>query len=301
MYQSVYNRLFVILSSFFIVAITIFILPSWDNVMESYYSSIEEVKPEKVFPPVLVKASSAIVFDLETEKILFSKNPNEQLPLASVTKLMTALVTINNLKETDSITISNQDLAGGSNAGLVAGDTWSIKNLLDYTLVTSTNGGAAALARKVALETNEDFISLMNKKSEELRLDNTYFINPTGLDIGTEYGGSYGTAKDTATLISYIVKNYPNLLEATTKKTVRVVSNSGKVYSGQNTNDIIGNLPGLLASKTGFTYNAGGNLAIVFDAGLRQPVAIVVLDSTKETRFLDVQKLTEATIEFFAD
>ena len=301
MYQSIYNRLFVIASSFFIVAITIFILPSWDNVMESYNSSIEEVKPEKVFPQVLVKASSAIVFDLETEEVLFSKNPNEQLPLASITKLMTALVTVNNLDQLDTVTISSQDLAGGSNAGLVAGDTWSIKNLLDYTLVTSTNGGAAALARKVALEKNEDFISLMNKKSEELRLDNTYFINPTGLDIGTEYGGSYGTARDTATLISYIVKNYPNLLEATTKQTVRVVSNSGKVYSGQNTNDIIAHLPGLLASKTGFTYNAGGNLAIVFDAGLRQPVAIVVLDSTRETRFLDVQKLTEATIKFFAD
>ncbi|MEX0910255.1 MAG: serine hydrolase [Candidatus Paceibacterota bacterium] len=300
MKHSIYNRLIVVTCSLVIVMITIFILPSWDNVRESYYASIKKEAPPKIFPQVLVKASSAVVFDLEKEKIIFSKNPNEQLPLASVTKLMTVLVTVDNLDLADTVTISKSDLAGGSNAGLTAGDTWSVKNLINYTLVTSSNGGASALARQVALKTNQDFISLMNEKSEELRLDNTYFINPTGLDVGTEYGGSYGTARDTAILISYIVKNYPNLLEATTKQTVQAMSNSGKIYSGQNTNDIISNLPGLLASKTGFTYNAGGNLAIVFDAGLRQPIAIVVLDSTRETRFLDVQKLTEATIKFFS-
>jgi len=301
MKHSIYNRIIVVLGSFTIIAITIFILPSYDNVIESYNQKQKAIIPPKIFPTISVRANAAIIFDIEKNKTLFSKNPNEQLPLASITKIMTVLIAVENLDLNDSIAITNQDLAGGSNGNLVAGDTWKIKNLIDYTLVTSANGGASALARKVATVTGEDFISLMNKKSEELRLDNTYFINATGLDIGDDYGGSYGSAKDIAILISHIVSKYPNLLTASSKNSVYVNSESGKIYTGNNTNNIVGEIPGLIASKTGFTYNAGGNLAIVFDTGLRQPIAVVVLGSTKETRFADVKKLVDSTINFFAD
>ncbi len=301
MRHSIYNRIVVALGSFVIITLTIFILPSYGNVIESYNLKQKAIVPPKTFPTISVRASAAIVFDIEKNKTLFSKNPNEQLPLASITKIMTALIVVENLDLNDSITITNQDLVGGSNGNLVTGDTWKIKNLIDYTLVTSANGGASALARKVATVTNKDFVSLMNKKSEELRLDNTYFINPTGLDIGEQYGGSYSSANDTAVLISYIVSQYPSLLIASSKHSVHVNSESGKIYTGNNTNNIVGDIPGLIASKTGFTYNAGGNLVIVFDTGLRQPIAVVVLGSTKETRFSDVKKLVDSTINFFAN
>ena len=260
---------------------------------------VTEVKPGREFSAPFLTAEAAIVYDIDHKKVLFEKKSNDQLPLASVTKLMTALVVSEHLEPNESVTISDQDLAGGSNAGLIVGDTWTTQNLLDYTLVTSANGGASALARTVSLKTGQEFVVLMNKKAEELRLDNTYFINETGLDIGNTYGGSYGSAYDMAILLSHIIKTEPRLISATSQNTISTTSNSGRVYNGANTNYIVNNLPGLIGSKTGFTYQAGGNLAVAIDAGLNQPVAIVVLGSTRASRFGDVDRLASSTINYF--
>ncbi len=253
---------------------------------------------EKVFDQINITAESAIVYDINNGEAIYSKNPNEQLPLASVTKIMSAIVVAESGNFESPVLVTNEDVKLGSNAGVRAGDKWRLKDLLDFSLVTSSNGGIRAVASTInSLQTKTDpsfeFISEMNNTAQKIGLKNTYFINETGLDIANEeYGGSFSTARDVALMLAYTLKNYPDLLSATTLPTIQKNSISGK-----NTNDIVTQIPGLLASKTGYTLTAGGNLAIIFDAGLNKPMAVVVLSSSQESRFSDMKALVDATIK----
>lgn len=244
-----------------------------------------------------LEGESAVVYDLNTGQAIFSYNADKQLPLASLTKVMTALVSAQNLTAEQIITIQAIDLAPLGESGLVVGEKWTAKNLVDFTLTTSSNDGAAALARAVAGDV-PTFTKMMNDQAEAIGLTETYFLNPTGLDLGSQNSGAYGTASDIAVLMAYIATHYPDLMQATEKPSIRVSSLDQIAHYGPNTNKITREIPGLLASKTGFTDLAGGNLAILMDAGLDQKIAIVVLGSSEDGRFRDVKKLSQATINW---
>lgn len=244
-----------------------------------------------------IEGDAAIVYDLETKNKIFSYNEEKQLPLASLTKVMTALVARENLTDEQIVTITLEDLAPMGESGLLVGEKWQAKDLIDFTLTTSSNDGAAALARASAGDV-PTFTKLMNDKAESLGLAQTYFLNPTGLDLGTKNSGAYGSAHDMAILMSYIADRYPELMQATEKPSIRVSSLDQIAHYGPNTNKITRDIPGLLASKTGFTDLAGGNLAVLIDAGLDQKVAIVVLGSSENGRFRDVKNLSQATINW---
>jgi D-alanyl-D-alanine carboxypeptidase len=116
------------------------------------------------------------------------------------------------------------------------------------------------------------------------------FTDPAGLDIGTKLGGE-GSALETAKLLALTYKRYPDIFDPTTQKRASVISSTGKVSGVPNTNQTINTIIEAEASKTGYTDNAGGNLAVIVDITLGRPVVIVVLGSTKEERFSDVEKL----------
>jgi D-alanyl-D-alanine carboxypeptidase len=126
----------------------------------------------------------------------------------------------------------------------------------------------------------------MNKKAEELNLNQTYFLNETGLDVSKETAGAFGSANDVVKIIKYALKTNQDLFEATTNN-LTINSNP---YASTTTL--------LIASKTGLTDLAGGNLAIVFDAGFNHPIISVVLGSTEEGRFTDTQKLINAIFKY---
>ncbi len=195
------------------------------------------------------------------------------------------------------IDVTPNALSGGSNAGL-GPSRWLMKDILDFSLVTSSNGASSAVAESLKSLHGRDFVIEMNKTAERIGLTDSYFINPTGLDVGGSFGGSYGTAFDIAKMFAYSLKNHPELLEATRHRDIRRSTVSGAWYNGQNTNQSVVDIPGILASKTGFTDVAGGNLAIAFDAGLNQPYIAVVLGGSRETRFTDIKKLAEATVRY---
>lgn len=251
------------------------------------------------FTQISITADSAVVMNALTGEIIFKKDPNKQLPLASITKVMTALVATEINQPDTIVTVDAEALKEGSNAGLTA-STWYLKDLLDFSLVTSSNGGARAIAATSKKTSGQDFIKQMNNKAIAIGLSEIYFINPTGLDVGGEYGGSYGTAHDVAKLFQYILNQKSDLLIATKEESIRRQSINQLTFNGLNTNKLVSVIPGLMASKTGFTDNAGGNLAIAFDAGLKNPYIVVVLASTKENRFVDVEKLVQATIKYQA-
>jgi D-alanyl-D-alanine carboxypeptidase len=247
------------------------------------------------FYGISILAESAYVLDLATFEVLYEKEGEAQMPLASLTKLMTALVAHEMLPESARVPITAEALREEGDSGFHENETYDAPSLLDFTLLTSSNDGAAALAAAAgaALSGPDDaraaFIAKMNETARRLGLSQTFFINPTGLDLSTTTAGSYGSARDVALLVAELSREYPHLLEAT-----RAPAENLAPGEARNTNTRTGDFPGLLFSKTGFTDLAGGNLAIAFDAGPGHPVVVVVLGSTREGRFDDASALAEA-------
>lgn len=254
--------------------------------------------PKYHFIAPTLEANSAIVMDAKTGKVLYGKNAYTQLPLASITKVMSALIASRVYHATDTITIGNTPLETEGNDLLAPGQRWHYQDLLDFTLVTSSNDGIATIATKAyPAEGDDHFVRLMNKKARELNLSQTFYLNPTGLDSSTSVSGAYSSAHDIADLFRYVENTKPYLLDATIHKTLTVTSLSGETLIGENTNEIVNQIPSLIASKTGYTNLAGGNLAIMYNAGLDHPIIIVVLQSSRKGRLKDIEKLIEATTQ----
>lgn len=239
------------------------------------------------FQDVQVEAKAFIVYDLVDKKIIASKNADMPMPLASLSKMMTAFTALSHYGKEAKITIKPESVENGYDLGLKKNQTWTLGELLKYTLVFSSNDGAHAVAD--AFGGRKAFVEQMNSDSVLLGLQ-LRFTDPAGLDIDGVAGG-IGTVLDVAKLFSATRARYPEILDATTKKRVTVTASNGKVSGIPNTNQEISNFFGAEVSKTGFTDNAGGNLAIIVDVTLGHPVAIVVLGSTREARFTDVEKL----------
>lgn len=246
------------------------------------------------FKNINLKAQAAYVFDMRTGKALFARNEEAQLPLASLTKVMTALVAS---KMPDDTVVVFRNLP-------IGGEKWNLKELLDYTLVVSSNEGASAIAGAGGAWFGTEqkdigadvFVQKMNDEARALELFQTFFLNPNGLDVNDTLSGAYGSAKDIANLFAYILKWKPALLEATAYESLRLNSEGGIPHVVQNTNILSRTIPGLLASKTGYTDLAGGNLAVAFDVGPMHPVVIVVLGSSQDGRFADMEKLMTASV-----
>jgi D-alanyl-D-alanine carboxypeptidase len=274
-------------------------LPAAPGYMQAAEKEELEVPSEAVIKPfseVRIVGKAAYVWDIQAQRALYKKDSSEQLPLASVTKLMTALVAHELLEEQSAITISDQAIRQDGNSGLLQGETFTRVTLSDLVLMSSSNDGAYAIAAAAGGLLQEDdtanaFVNAMNIRAEELNLHDTYFRNPTGLDTSTTEGGAYGSAKDIAFLMEYIVVHQPDLLASTQEDQTRVYSQEGIYHDAVNTNYYIDEIPGIIGSKTGYTDLAGGNLVVAFDAGLNRPIIISVLGSTRQARFTDVMTL----------
>jgi len=261
----------------------------------------------KAFKEISLLAKSAYVYDLVNDDVIYSKDETIQLPLASITKLMTALTAVNLIPKDSKITIRKEFLEEEGDTGLLANESWKLEDLLDFSLMVSSNDGVRSVASVIGafdLKSQDydlgrkGFITKMNKKALELGLTQTYFINESGLDLGGVSGG-YGSAEDISKLVEYILKNNPEILEATKYKTLNIDSQS-KTHVAKNTNTSLDSIPGLIASKTGFTEMAGGNLVVVFSSSLGRPIIVVILGSTVEGRFIDMKKLVDASLEYIS-
>lgn len=250
------------------------------------------------FSDVEILGKAAYVWDINNQRALYKKNEAESLPLASVTKLMTALIAHEVLSEDSTVTIDDNAISQDGDSGLFANESFDRQSLSDLVLQSSSNDGAFALASVAGNKLGggaDDFVKAMNVRAEELGLHQTKFYNPTGLDLSRTQAGAYGSAKDMAFLMEYILKNEPSILESTKGEIDRYYSDQGFYHDAENTNYYIDEMPALIGSKTGYTDLAGGNLVIAYDAGLNRPVAIAVLGSTQSNRFTDVMTLIEAT------
>lgn len=260
-----------------------------------------------------LEAKAAYIYDVQEKRVLFALNEEAQLPLASLTKIMTAIVASENLPDYTTIVI-NGNLKNGGYSGLIPGESWRLKDLLDFMLIKSSNEGASSVASAVgavllgfdqnasgtAYEIGKNtFVDKMNEKARELGMSQTYFLNETGLDHDEAVAGGYGSAEDITNLLAWAVQYEADLFEATRYPTLEIFSENGTSYTAVNTDPLAGTIPGLVISKTGLTDLAGGNLAIAFDMSFGHPIIVTVLGSTEKGRFDDVKKLVDATIQSF--
>ncbi len=256
----------------------------------------EVIEPQPIIFPMPItlqaeqlRARSAIVYDPTSGRILFAKNKDEQLPLASLTKLMTAEVVLQQKTPTTSVRIVQSDLNHGGNWGLKAGDVLSLSNLLKLGLIASSNDAMVAAAGSLG----EHYLDVMNQTARDLGLNQTYFLNPTGLDESATTAGAYSTVYDVARLAALFYKKHPHYFELTKQPSVSYSSDAGTLSFAATAAPLF-TIPGLVGAKTGYTDLAGGNLVAIFDIEIGHPLVAVVLGSTQKERFADIETLVHA-------
>jgi D-alanyl-D-alanine carboxypeptidase len=252
------------------------------------------------YASILLEAEAAIVYDLATKQVLFEKNADVQLPLASLTKLLTVYAALTELSPETPITISASATRVEAPRAFNEGQTFSLSDLARLTLTASLNDGAAAIIEAAAARQDRTQNEALASAAAALDLAQTYAVNGNGLDVNTTVSGGYGSARDLAVLAGALVARAPAIAAATTESSARAVSEGGTAYTVKNTDPMVASIPRLLLSKTGFTDLAGGNLALVFDAGMNHPIAIIVLGASKTSRFADGTALVDATLAHFA-
>jgi len=248
-----------------------------------------------------ITAESFLVLKVNKQKeniLLVEKTPNSQLPIASITKLMTYLVASEFYKNEQDIIVT-EEAANQSNTlnALSVGDILKVKELIPIMLMESSNDAAFALTKVVG---EEGFLGLMNLKAKELSLFNTRFYNPTGVD--PEARGmphdqiNFSTAKDIAKLTKNLIFSNPEFLEIVSKKEFPLYKEGKMVSVLKNTNELLGEIPGIIGGKTGTTDRAGECLMVIMQTNNKDDYLIGVVLNSKD-RFSDMKALLKCVKE----
>ena len=222
-------------------------------------------------------ARGAIIIDNASSKVLYNKNANQQLPIASLTKLMTAIVSLDNLvvRTGTIITVhAEATLESGSRMYLVAGEKLTAHSLLKGLLIESANDAAATLSLTTDAD-KQQFVDKMNQKAKDLGLRDTHFANPTGFDAPNHYS----SASDLAKLTQFALQNQVIADIIKTPQTTVVDVSQANRHTLVNTNQLVGKFPNVIGVKTGTTGEAGTSLIVAGRGSANQIVIVVLLDS----------------------
>lgn len=247
---------------------------------------------------------SAYVNPAEGKEIVLSeKKANEVISIASLSKLMTAVVALDSYKLDDKVVISASAVATFSTAGgLKEKEEISVEDLLYVTLIESSNDGAEALAEKIG---RDQFLFKMNKKAEELGMDNTRFVNPTGLDVFNDAAETdlketnVSTAADLEKLVVYILKTKPLIPQILSLSEKQVKSLNGVVHNLKNTNILLKENSAYLWGKTGYTKEANGCIILILKSFSDDGGYIVNVITGADDRFKEARKLESWLSESF--
>lgn len=281
-----------------------FFTGSLNNIKDGLISSISDssknplrtltatLQPEPVRNPLYkdpeIGATSAIVMDAGTGKILFAKNPDERLAIASITKIMTAIVVLHYKSDLQEVVRVSGEAAkvGGSQMHLMENETMTIENLMKGMLIDSANDAAYALAEGT-FGSVERFVDAMDRQAVELGLTNTHFTNTYGADNDAHFS----TARELATLTVYAMKNEVFRSMVGIQKTT-VTDTTGKFkHNLENTNKLVGKYLNVIGVKTGTTEEAGASLVAAAKGSSGQTVIAVLLNSPE--RFTEGKKLLD--------
>lgn len=211
-----------------------------------------------------VDAKGAILYNMNTKEVLYQKDADKKLPMASTTKIMTGLLLFSsglNLDE-EFVVDSNAIKVEGSSMGLVEGDIVTLRTLGYGLLLKSGNDAAGAIAKRIG-GTIENFVKMMNDKAKEIGLKNTHFVTPSGLDAD----GHYSTAYDMAVLASHALENEDFKKACGTESTKLKYGNPPYNRTLTNSNKLLKQYEGAIGVKTGFTKKAGRCLVSAANRG----------------------------------
>lgn len=203
-----------------------------------------------------ISAKAALFTNTKSGEVLYSKNIHDRLPIASLVKTMTVLVTLERKKMENVFTVSQHaaDMEPDKML-LIAGEKLTLRELLDGIFLVSANDAAELLAEQVTGDRSE-FIKLMNDKALQLGMKDTHYVNPTGLD--EDDNNSYSTAYDLAILTRYLVKHFPQVVDISSQSHIYLPQTETHqdydMYSGIN---LLTTYPGVVGFKTGYTPEAG--------------------------------------------
>ncbi len=298
---------------FFQKQIEIFAFDYFSNKQEEIFlaqisQNAPKKEPAKTSLPLEFQAKSILSLKIDKnakEITLYKKNINEILPIASLTKLMTALIVLENYGPdfSEKIPISKEAvLQEGDYGKLKVSETMSMENLLYSILIESSNDAAYALAEKMDSASSpqvgsisppqtgvQQFLDKMNLKAKELGMINTNFANPTGLN-GNE---NYSTSEDLVKLIKYIILNQPRIFEITSKSSIEILNEDGSLHHlALNTDELLDKIPGIVGGKTGYNEEALGCLVLVLKNSTGEYLINIILGSPD--RFTEMKKLIES-------
>lgn len=232
-----------------------------------------------------ISAESALAIDINSNAIFFEKNDTERRKIASLTKLMTAYIILNE-NDPNSVVSVSQNAAGigGSRMGLMEGEQITIKDLLYGLLIESGNDAATALAEFNA-GSESAFVEKMNTTAKKLGLENTSYANTMGLDAEN----AYSTVHDLSVLAVHLLKDQ-TIRDIIKISSIEITSLSGQTHKLVNTNILLGE-SGIKGFKTGSTTEAGECLIGLADTSNGKEVLTIVLGS--KSRFIDTKVLVE--------
>ena len=251
------------------------------------------------FGPKLT-AKSAIIVDVDSGKVLFEKNPEEKLPIASITKLMTALVFLENKTNNweDTVEVKKEDSVGSgglsnqlepASLAIKEGDILTVKDIFYGGLIKSANNAMKILARIVSTDSGKNFIDLMNNKAQDLSMLNTHFEEPTGLDPK-----NYSTAQDLEKLIVKAMER-SEIQEALEKKNydVQIIKPDKSLahLHIQNTDKLLGSFIDIKGAKTGYIEESDYCLAALSQIDNHNLAVIILGAETSENRFQEAKSL----------
>ena len=247
-------------------------------------------------------APSAVLLDLETGTVLYESNAHERLAPASVTKVMTMLLIMEAIDSgkigwQDTVTASEAAAAkGGSQVYLKVGETMTVEEMLKSIAVSSANDCACAMAEFIA-GSEAGFVERMNQRARELGMENTHFVNCTGLDDEPEAAEHLTTAYDIALMSRELLKNHPDIKRFTT---IWMDSVRGGAFGLSNTNKLVRFYDGTTGLKTGYTSSAGHCLSASAQRDGLELVAVVLHCKSSSDRFQSAKQLLDYGFANFA-
>lgn len=265
---------------------TFFMFPFSGSNVASAHKKVESENGEPK-----ISAKSALLLDYASDTIIYTKNADEKLPIASMTKLASLSIILEAIdkgaiKETDMVTVSETAAAvGGSSAFLDAGSSYKVTDLIKTIIIASANDSCVALAEHVA-GSEDVFVSRMNKLAKNLELKNTNFKNATGLPDKDHYSTAHDIAKIYRTVCNHrLYKKYSKIWMED------FIHPSGRKTGLVNTNRLIRSFEGIEGGKTGYTDAARFCLTASASRGSTRLIAVVIGANDSKTRFNEISSL----------
>lgn len=240
---------------------------------------INQWLPEQVLASYLdapkISARSALFIDSKPGHILYAKNLNIKLPVASLVKVMTVLIALEHKGMDDQFVVSQKATETEPDKMLlIAGERLTLRELLDGIFLVSANDAAEVLAERTT-GSREEFINLMNDKAKQLGMKDTFFANPTGLD--EDSNNSYSSAYDLSILTRFLIRRFPQVINISKAEHIILPKTDTHqdydMYSGIN---LLATYPGVVGFKTGFTPQAGLTLITLAQKGGHEVIGVIL-------------------------